>query len=166
MVYRIYTNFSLKRPQIRRTIDFEAQDDGIIAKILKEGKDAVDLKVGVPICVVVDDEDDVSSFANYTVEEDKPEASSADSAPNAASVSDESIESTANVSLEHILMPAARHLSQSRGLDATGLKGSGKGGRVTKADVLKDTPRWHLSTTTFYYFYCSFSRKRQCISEQ
>lgn len=121
----------------KATIDFEAQDDGIIAKILKEGKDAVDLKVGVPICVVVDDEDDVSSFANYTVEEDKPDASSADSASNAANVSDEPIESTVNISLEHILMPAARHLSQSRGLDATGLKGSGKGGRVTKADVLK-----------------------------
>jgi pyruvate dehydrogenase E2 component (dihydrolipoamide acetyltransferase) len=34
-------------------------------------------------------------------------------------------------------MPSARHLSQSKGFDATGLKGSGKGGRVTKGDVLK-----------------------------
>lgn len=33
-------------------------------------------------------------------------------------------------------MPSARHLSESKGLDATGLVGSGKGGRVTKADVL------------------------------
>eukprot|EP00957_Ditylum_brightwellii_P062958 4778151-Ditylum_brightwellii.AAC.1 len=33
-------------------------------------------------------------------------------------------------------MPSARHLSQSRGVDATVLVGSGKGGRVTKGDVL------------------------------
>lgn len=34
-------------------------------------------------------------------------------------------------------MPSARHLSQSKGVDATGLKGSGKGGRITKGDVLQ-----------------------------
>ncbi len=34
-------------------------------------------------------------------------------------------------------MPSARHLSQSKGLDATGLKGTGKHGRVTKGDVLQ-----------------------------
>lgn len=41
------------------------------------------------------------------------------------------------VAIEHILMPSARHLSQSKGLDATGLPGSGKDGRITKGDVLK-----------------------------
>ena len=34
-------------------------------------------------------------------------------------------------------MPSARHLSQSKGFDATGLSGSGKGGRITKGDVLQ-----------------------------
>ena len=34
-------------------------------------------------------------------------------------------------------MPSARHLSQSKGLDATGLQGTGKDGRITKGDVLK-----------------------------
>jgi pyruvate dehydrogenase E2 component (dihydrolipoamide acetyltransferase) len=33
-------------------------------------------------------------------------------------------------------MPSARHLSQSKGLDATVLQGTGKDGRVTKGDVL------------------------------
>ncbi len=33
-------------------------------------------------------------------------------------------------------MPSARHLSQSKGLDATVLQGTGKGGRITKGDVL------------------------------
>lgn len=34
-----------------------------------------------------------------------------------------------------ILFPSARHLAESQGKDATGLIGSGKGGRVTKSDV-------------------------------
>ena len=55
--------------------------------------------------------------------------SAAEKEPSAATV--------VTVPLEHILMPAARHLSQSKGVDATGLKGTGKGGRVTKGDVLQ-----------------------------
>jgi pyruvate dehydrogenase E2 component (dihydrolipoamide acetyltransferase) len=35
-----------------------------------------------------------------------------------------------------ILMPSARHIAETRGFNATGLAGSGKGGRVTKGDVL------------------------------
>jgi|AntRauTorckE5430_2_1112549.scaffolds.fasta_scaffold03679_4 pyruvate dehydrogenase E2 component (dihydrolipoamide acetyltransferase) len=117
------------------TVDYEAQDDGIIAKILYEGQDAVDLTVGVPICVVVEEEDDVAAFANFTVDEPAPAASSSDvsSSPAPAPAQDAKV----TVSLEHILMPSARHLSQSRGVDATGLKGSGKGGRITKGDVLQ-----------------------------
>jgi len=34
-------------------------------------------------------------------------------------------------------MPSARHLAESKGLDATALQGTGKGGRVTKGDVLQ-----------------------------
>jgi pyruvate dehydrogenase E2 component (dihydrolipoamide acetyltransferase) len=33
-------------------------------------------------------------------------------------------------------MPSARHIAETRGFNATGLTGSGKGGRVTKGDVL------------------------------
>jgi len=119
----------------KATVDFEAQDDGIIAKILHDGLDAVDLTVGVPICVVVDEEDEVAAFANFTV--DAPaastESSSGASSPPPAPAQDIEVA----VALEHILMPSARHLSQSKGVDATGLKGSGKGGRITKGDVLQ-----------------------------
>lgn len=119
----------------KATVDFEAQDDGIIAKILREGPTAIDIEVGTPICVVVDDEADVAAFKDFVLEESSktPTAQTLDSAaekePSAATV--------VTVPLEHILMPAARHLSQSKGVDATGLKGTGKGGRVTKGDVLQ-----------------------------
>ena len=61
-------------------------------------------------------------------------SSKATSTPVASPV--ESIIPDRTVSDEHLLSPAARHLSQSKGLDATVLSGTGKGGRVTKGDVL------------------------------
>jgi len=119
----------------KATVDFEAQDDGIIAKILHDGLDAVDLTVGVPICVVVDEEDEVAAFANFTV--DAPAASTESSSGASSSPPAPVQDIEVAVALEHILMPSARHLSQSKGVDATGLKGSGKGGRITKGDVLQ-----------------------------
>jgi pyruvate dehydrogenase E2 component (dihydrolipoamide acetyltransferase) len=121
---------------IFRTMDFEAQDDGVLAKILKDGQAAVDLAVGVPICVIVDELDEAAAFADFTIEEEESAASLEPiAATSSAPAPVQNVEVT--VSLEHILMPSARHLSQSKGVDATGLKGSGKGGRITKGDVLQ-----------------------------
>lgn len=120
----------------KASIDFEAQDDGILAKILKDGDDAKDLDVGTPICVIVEEESDVAAFQDYVAEgsassggEDVAEVSAAASEPAAAPTE-------VTVSKENLLMPSARHLSQSKGLDATGLPGTGKGGRILKGDVL------------------------------
>lgn len=132
----------------KATVDFEAQDDGVIAKILREGDDARDLNVGVPICVVVDDEEDAAAFSDYVAADDAgagaaaaPEAEEAAAAPApAAAASPAGPGPTAperEVPAEFALMPAARSISQSRGVDATVLNGTGKGGRVTKGDVLK-----------------------------
>ncbi len=134
------------------TVDFEAQDDGVIAKVLKEGPTAVDLSVGVPICVVVDEEDDVAAFADFELEDEaavEESSEEATSAPVAASSG-----ATPTLSSESsLLMPGARFLSQSKGLDATVLQGSGKGGRVTKGDVLQalkdgvELPAWSASAS-------------------
>mmetsp|Transcript_18602 Transcript_18602/g.25808 ORF Transcript_18602/g.25808 Transcript_18602/m.25808 type:complete len:527 (+) Transcript_18602:214-1794(+) len=124
----------------KASVDFESQDDGILAKILRTGADAKDLKVGVPICVVVEEPEDVAAFSDFTVEE---EVESAAAPGPAATASPPSPSTTAanttpqrDVDPEFVLMPSARHLSQSKGVDATVLEGSGKGGRVTKGDVL------------------------------
>ena len=72
----------------KATIDFEAQDDGVVAKILvEEGGGEVDC--GVPIMVTVEEEEDVSAFANFVPEDasggDAPAAAPpAESAPPAA----------------------------------------------------------------------------------
>lgn len=130
----------------KATIDFEAQDDGIIAKILRSDSNAIDLPVGVPICVVVDDVADVSAFTNFVLEDDNDVVGTDATASAAATESSvgsaeggggETAFIERDVPSEMALMPSARHLSESRGLDATVLPGSGKGGRVTKGDILK-----------------------------
>lgn len=51
----------------KATIDFEAQDDGVVAKILvSEG--AGELTVGSPIMVTVDDAGDVAAFENFVAD--------------------------------------------------------------------------------------------------
>lgn len=120
----------------KATMDFEAQEDGILAKILQPSGSA-DIPVGTPIAIVVEEADtDLSAFANYQVEvtaATEPAATTVEAEAPAAAVA--AVER--QVPLEHVLTPAARHISQSKGLDATGLVGSGKGGRVTKGDVLQ-----------------------------
>ncbi len=129
----------------KASVDFEAQDDGVLAKILKQGADAQDIAVGVPICVVVDEEEDVAAFADFVVEQDEPQLPSASSTTStdisatssSSSTSSSSTTVERQVDAQFALLPSARHLSQSKGVDATVLTGTGKGGRVTKGDVLQ-----------------------------
>lgn len=123
----------------KATMDFEAQDDGILAKILKHGSDAVDLPVGTPIAIVVEEPEDVAAFSDYVVLDEEisgsesASASSSDTPVAAAAVSAPVVGGSSGTSF---LLPSARFLAESNGLDATGLTGTGKAGRVTKGDVL------------------------------
>lgn len=124
----------------KATMDFEAQDDGILAKILKDGEDATDLPVGTPIAIVVEEHEDVAAFADYVVS-DVESTEVADASISDAPSSSEAPVAAATAVLggssgTSLLMPSARFLAESKGLDATGLTGTGKGGRVTKGDVL------------------------------
>jgi pyruvate dehydrogenase E2 component (dihydrolipoamide acetyltransferase) len=124
----------------KAAVDFEAQDDGVLAKILRKGADAVDLPVGTPICVVTEEASDVSAFADYVAVESPPATSATSEAPPSPPSSSEVITTTTPATGPaggSLLLPSARHLAESRGLDATVLQGSGKGGRVTKGDVLQ-----------------------------
>jgi len=51
----------------KATMDFEAQDDGVVAKLLVE-EGGGELNVGLPIIVTVEEEDDVKAFADFTPE--------------------------------------------------------------------------------------------------
>ena len=73
----------------KATIDFEAQDDGVVAKILvEEGGGEVDC--GLPIIVTVEEVEDVAAFANFVPDDDNASggaapapAATAESAPPA-----------------------------------------------------------------------------------
>lgn len=123
----------------KATMDFEAQDDGFVAKILKDNASG-EIQVGSPIVVTVDEEGDIAAFKDFVLEESSDAGSDNSVVAAAESSSDVSVPELATeapkVAKEHLLMPSARHLSQSKGLDATGLKGTGKDGRITKGDVI------------------------------
>ena len=63
----------------KATVDFEAQDDGVIAKILVQaGPD--EIQCGDPILVTVEEGEDISAFSGFTVQ-DAGGAASSPSAP-------------------------------------------------------------------------------------
>jgi len=128
----------------KATMDYEAQDDGVLAKILCNDGDGKELKVGVPICVVVEDEADADKFEDFVIANEE-EGIREEGSVTISTEADDALEPVLNSNSEkpkrdiedaHVLTPAARHLSQSKNMDATYLEGTGKGGRVTKGDVL------------------------------
>jgi len=127
----------------KATMDFEAQDEGILAKILKDGPDATDLPVGTPIAIIVEEPEDVAAFSDYVVSEGNNSETGSPSSPStdALSSTETPIASASapvvgGSSGTSFLLPSARFLAESNGLDATGLTGTGKGDRVTKGDVM------------------------------
>jgi hypothetical protein len=91
----------------KATVDFEAQDDGFLAKILRSGPNMVDIAVGTPICVVVEEAEYVAAFADFVAEEtgvDAPSEVPAPVAPVAA----------ASPAGQNPLLPSARFLSESK----------------------------------------------------
>ena len=118
----------------KASVDYEAQDDGRLARILVPP--GVEVTVGTPICVVTENDEaiDVAVFEHYQVE--TTATATATAVPVLATPPPATTESpTITTSTNSILFPSARHLAESRGKNATVLVGSGKGGRVTKSDV-------------------------------
>ena len=59
----------------KASMDFEAQDDVYVAKILLQAGEG-EVPVGTPIMITVEDEEDVAAFQNYTLPETTTETSS------------------------------------------------------------------------------------------
>ncbi|KAK7752793.1 pyruvate dehydrogenase complex dihydrolipoamide acetyltransferase component (E2) [Diatrype stigma] len=134
-------------------MDFEFQEEGVLAKILKEAGEK-DVPVGTPIAVMVDEGTDVAAFKSFSLadaggdaaapapkEEKKPESDSqaaTSSAPEPAPEESAS-EGKLETSLERVpnATPAARRLAKEQGVLLSGLKGSGPGGKITEDDVKK-----------------------------
>ncbi|EST06525.1 Biotin/lipoyl attachment [Kalmanozyma brasiliensis GHG001] len=142
----------------KATMDVEAQDDGVLAKILVgDGSKAV--QVNSLIAIMAEEGDDLSqadSFAEKAgseggdakpaakeepKEESKPaeqpkQQESKSDASSSASSSSSSSSSTSQSSGDRIFAtPVARRLAQDKGIALNKIKGTGPEGRIIKADV-------------------------------
>ncbi|KAB8337314.1 hypothetical protein FH972_021615 [Carpinus fangiana] len=143
-------------------MDFEFQEEGTLAKILKDSGEK-DVAVGNPIAVMVGEGEDVSAFESFTLEDaggekaapkaddskggsessepadtgssTAPPSKKEESAPAPASAESESTGERLSLAIDRAVAPNVKKLANEKGVDISKLKGTGPGGRVTKKDV-------------------------------
>ncbi|KAL2433633.1 Dihydrolipoyllysine-residue acetyltransferase component of pyruvate dehydrogenase complex [Exophiala dermatitidis] len=148
-------------------MDFEFQEEGVLAKILKESGEK-DVPVGNPIAVMVEEGTDISAFEEFTLEDaggdkeapkeqPKQEASEASEKPDSGSgtappseskePAPQAVESDSTggrlepvLNREPNISFAAKKLALEKGVPIKDIKGTGPGGRITVADVEKYKP--------------------------
>jgi pyruvate dehydrogenase E2 component (dihydrolipoamide acetyltransferase) len=128
----------------KATMEFEAVDEGTIAKILvAEGTDSV--KVGAPIAILAGEGEDVGAAptAAAPAKEEKkaepkpePEVAKAPPAPAPVETPPAPAAPAKSDSGDRIkASPLARRLAEAQGIDLSTLTGSGPGGRIVRADL-------------------------------
>ncbi|MDT9597975.1 pyruvate dehydrogenase complex dihydrolipoamide acetyltransferase [Sphingosinicella rhizophila] len=145
----------------KATMEFEAVDEGVIAKILvPEGSDAV--KVGTVIALIAAEGEKVAAAdtapspasvrqaAEEPVAKDGGETGAPQPPPDKAPAADEAKSAEAAPAKEGPAAaparpaesgervkasPLARRLAEQKGIDLTAVTGSGPGGRIVKADI-------------------------------
>src|SRR5262245_23723002 len=123
----------------KATMEFEAVDEGKIAKILvPEGSDGV--KVGTPIAILAGDGEEVSASAPAPKAEAAPEPKqeepkAAPAAPAPAAAVPAAPAPRAETGDRIKASPLARRLAEAQGIDLSTLTGSGPGGRIVRADL-------------------------------
>ncbi|RSL58471.1 hypothetical protein CEP53_006145 [Fusarium sp. AF-6] len=128
----------------KATMDVEAQDDGVMVKIMTaDGSKAV--QVGSRIAVIAEAGDDISSLEIPADEQPKAQPSQAtkETAPTESKPTEKKSapKPTGTGTYEHKypLLPSVGHLVKEKGLsedDVRKIKGTGPHGRLLKGDVL------------------------------
>ena len=104
----------------KATMEFEAIDDGVVAKILvAEGTENV--KVGTEIAIIAGDGEDASAAAPAAAAPKAETALKAEAAPP----HDDRVKAS----------PSAKKLASESGLDLAAITGTGPGGRIVREDV-------------------------------
>jgi pyruvate dehydrogenase E2 component (dihydrolipoamide acetyltransferase) len=126
----------------KATMEFEAVDEGTIAKILvPEGAEGV--KVGAPIAILAGEGEDANAAAAPKADTAPPAPPKAAPAPKPdetpkaapAPVQAAAVPPPKSEGERIKASPLARRLAQAQGIDLSSLKGSGPGGRIIKADI-------------------------------
>ncbi|KAJ8494619.1 hypothetical protein ONZ51_g2200 [Trametes cubensis] len=133
----------------KATIDVEAQDDGILAKIIAQDG-AKNIAVGSPIAIVGEEGDDLSAAEQLAAEaaSEKPKASEqkAPEAPKSqpapekeqkAEASKQETKSELPTGDRIFASPIAKKIALERGIPLAKVKGSGPNGRILREDVEK-----------------------------
>eukprot|EP00577_Skeletonema_sp_RCC1716_P010923 CAMPEP_0113413036 /NCGR_PEP_ID=MMETSP0013_2-20120614/23180_1 /TAXON_ID=2843 ORGANISM="Skeletonema costatum, Strain 1716" /NCGR_SAMPLE_ID=MMETSP0013_2 /ASSEMBLY_ACC=CAM_ASM_000158 /LENGTH=505 /DNA_ID=CAMNT_0000299621 /DNA_START=70 /DNA_END=1587 /DNA_ORIENTATION=- /assembly_acc=CAM_ASM_000158 len=134
----------------KATVDFEAQDEGVVAKIIVQAGGG-EIPCGTPILVTVEDEADVPSFKDFVVEAAAPAAAPVEEAaptpaptPVAAAPTPAAAPAAAAPTGERVLAsPRAHTLAKEKGygeISALRIVGTGPGGRIIAQDVLEYDP--------------------------
>ncbi|OYX50680.1 MAG: pyruvate dehydrogenase complex dihydrolipoamide acetyltransferase [Sphingomonas sp. 32-66-10] len=120
----------------KATMEFEAVDEGVIAEIvIAEGTDGV--KVGTVIAVLAGEGEDAASVSAPKAEAPKAEAPKAEAAPAPAPAPAAAPKADGD---RVKASPLARRIAAEKGVDLSGVAGSGPNGRIVKADVADAKP--------------------------
>ena len=125
----------------KATMEFEAVDEGKIAKILiSEGSEGV--KVGTVIAIIAEEGEDLAEAAQNDAAAPKADAKpKAEAAASAAPAADPAPAAKVDAvpakqdGKRVKASPLARRIAEQSGIDLASLKGSGPNGRVVKADL-------------------------------
>ncbi|WP_294267304.1 pyruvate dehydrogenase complex dihydrolipoamide acetyltransferase [uncultured Sphingomonas sp.] len=123
----------------KATMEFEAVDEGTIAKItVAEGTDGV--KVGTVIAILAEEGEDAGSVETPKAEAPKAEAPKAEApkaeAPKAEEKPAPAPAPAARSDGDRVkASPLARRIAAEKCVDLSGVSGSGPNGRIVKADV-------------------------------
>ncbi|KAJ1919668.1 pyruvate dehydrogenase complex dihydrolipoamide acetyltransferase component (E2) [Mycoemilia scoparia] len=137
-------------------MDFEYQEEGYLAKIILD-TGAKDINVETPIAIIVENEEDVAAFKDYTVEDSgssKPApkeetsapATQSESAPEPTPASKPAApaKTTSSPGSRIFVSPLARSIAEEEGVDLSKVTGTGPRGRIVKSDIekfLKSAPK-------------------------
>ena len=128
----------------KATMEFEAIDEGVIAKIVvPEGTDNV--KVGDVIAIIAEDGEDAGDIeapepkgkdaAEPAAKEEKPEPAP-EPEPKAEAAPAPAPKAAADSGDDRLkVSPLARRLAEQKGVDLAAVSGSGPNGRIVKADI-------------------------------
>ncbi|KAF5017888.1 hypothetical protein F66182_10156 [Fusarium sp. NRRL 66182] len=159
-------------------MDFEFQEEGVIAKLLKDAGEK-DIPVGSPIAVLVEEGTDIAAFEKFSIEdaggdaskpappkkEDKSESKSESQSAPEPSPEPQQYQSQGRLQTaldrEPNISAAGKRLAREKGISIDGLKGTGKNGQITEEDVKKaiSSPAASAPSATYEDFPISGMRK-------
>mmetsp|Transcript_17142 Transcript_17142/g.25371 ORF Transcript_17142/g.25371 Transcript_17142/m.25371 type:complete len:498 (+) Transcript_17142:25-1518(+) len=120
----------------KATVSFEVQDEGVLAKLI--AKENAEIKVGSPVAVTVEDMESYQDFLKFEREGKLPSIENDKISEKPMEGSEESSNAMGRNEFvkENLFSPASKIVAHRLNISIGSVKGTGRGGRVTKGDVI------------------------------